>query len=320
MNNLYEEKEKGWRTRAAPGGGPGAAIQPGCGVERGSEKTTLWVPSRHALIQGSAARACLLAGPTSPRLREQPRAPDGGLSGPLPPLGPAALTWVNASPATSAWSRPGAGSTSPRLPWGLLDQSPEPPASRRPHPLPPWTAPPAGLLNPTRPARQLPPLVPSGAPFRTPSSLSSCAASRPSADTPAPRLQPVCPAQLPAAPGQLSSSRDAHVHAFLPDSLLPRLCTHGWTYSHLRAHTYLRMNTDTHILLHTHVYTIPGRHTNTLTHKNTHSYVLMHTHKHSHTGTCRHTFTHLDTRTSRIHMDTDTHTNTQTHTHSHTHT
>lgn len=77
MNNLYAEKEKGWRTRAAPGEGgvAGAAIQPVCGVERGSDKTTLWVPSRHALIQGSAARACLLAGPTSLRLREQPRGP-----------------------------------------------------------------------------------------------------------------------------------------------------------------------------------------------------------------------------------------------------
>ena len=54
MNNLYVEKEKGWRTRVrAVRGGAGAAIQPGCGVERGSDKATLWVPSRHALTQGS---------------------------------------------------------------------------------------------------------------------------------------------------------------------------------------------------------------------------------------------------------------------------
>lgn len=65
MNNLYAEKEKGWRTRAAPGEGgvAGAAIQPVCGVERGSDKTTLWVPSRHALIQGSAARGLPARGP-----------------------------------------------------------------------------------------------------------------------------------------------------------------------------------------------------------------------------------------------------------------
>ena len=92
MNNLYVEKEKGWRTRVrAVRGGAGAAIQPGCGVERGSDKATLWVPSRHALTQGSAARACLLEAPQAPGSGNTLGAPDGGLSGPLPRLGPAAL-------------------------------------------------------------------------------------------------------------------------------------------------------------------------------------------------------------------------------------
>ena len=105
MNNLYVEKEKGWRTRMrAVRGAAGAAIQPGCGVERGSDKATLWVPSRHALTQGSAARACLLEAPQAPGSGNTLGAPDGGLSGPLPRLGPAALPWVDESPTTSAWS------------------------------------------------------------------------------------------------------------------------------------------------------------------------------------------------------------------------
>lgn len=235
MNNLYVEKEKGWRTRVrAVRGGAGAAIQPGCGVERGSDKATLWVPSRHALTQGSAARACLLEAPQAPGSGNTLGAPDGGLSGPLPRLGPAALPWVDESPTTSAWSRPGAGSTSPRLPQGLLDQSPETQASRRSHPLPPWTAPPAGLLAPTGPARKLPPQVPSGVPFRLTSSLSSCASSpRPSRGHPRAPLTACLP--RPAAFHPRGSPRSRFPSRY---SLLPRPCTHGWTYSHLRAHTY----------------------------------------------------------------------------------
>ncbi|CAN0143017.1 unnamed protein product [Rangifer tarandus platyrhynchus] len=95
----------------------------------------------------------------------------------------------------------GAGSTSPRLPRGLLDQFAEPRASRRPHSLPPRTAPPAGL--PHRPAGKLQPGVPLGI------SLPSLCRLLPSAPRTPPcpardGKQPVCSAQLPAAAGQLS--------------------------------------------------------------------------------------------------------------------
>lgn len=251
-----------------PGVGGGGAIQPGCGVERGSDKATLWVPSRHALTQGSAARACLLEAPQAPGSGNTLGAPDGGLSGPLPPLGPAALPWVDESPATSAWSRPGAGSTSPRLPRGLLDQSPETQASRRPHPLPPWTAPPAGLLAPTGPARKLPPPVPSGVPFRTPSSLSSCASSpRPSRGHPRAPLTACLPRPAACCPRPACILGEAHVHAFLPYTV----------FSHVRAltgrhtHTYMLTLTHSHIPSthehrHTHTHSHPRLHNTTETH------------------------------------------------------
>lgn len=172
---------------------------------------------------------------------------------------------MNASPATSAWSRPGAGSTSPRLPRGPLDQSPEP-------------RPAAGLtrfrrgLHPCRPPEPHPACQTAPAPSPAGGPLPNavlpvflCPPPVHPADTPAPRLQPVCPAQLPAAPGQLSSSRDAHVHAFLPDSLLPRLCTHGWTYSHALTLTHSHIP-STHEHRHTHTPSHPRLHNTRETH------------------------------------------------------
>lgn len=195
---------------------------------------------------------------------------------------------------------------------------PRAPASRRPHPLPPWTAPPAGLLNPTRPARQLPPLVPPGVPFRTPCSLSSCAR-LPSIPRTPPR--PACSLSAPPScllPQASFHPRGTPTFTLSFPTVFSHVCAltggHTHTRSHLPTHTYhLRMNTDTHILLHTHVYTIPGRHTNT------HSYVLMHTHKHSHTGTCRHTLIHTLRYSHIPYTHGHRHTNTQTHTFTHTH-
>lgn len=234
MNNLYEEKEKaGGHVRRR--GGPGLRSSPAVGWS-GAQTNHPLGPFQTRLIQGSAARACLLAGPTSPGSGNSLGPLDGGLSGPLLPLGPAALPRVNASPATSAWSRTRAGSTSPRLPPGPPGPVPRAPASRRPRPLRRGLLSPAGLLNPTRLPDSSRPSP--GGPFRRPSSQSSSRPVHP-ADTPRPAysLSALRSCLLPQASFHPPAGRPTFTLSF-PIVFLPRLCTHGWTYSHLRAHTY----------------------------------------------------------------------------------
>lgn len=211
-------------------------------MERGSDKATLRVPSRYALIQGSAARACLLAGPASPWPREQPRGPWRWPERASALFRPCCSALGGRKPGDLRAEPTGAGSTSPRLPRGLLDQFTEPRASRRPHPLPPRTAPPAGL--PQRPARKLQPRVPSGVPL--PSAPVPPPPVRP-ADTPRPgganNLSAPPSRLLPQASFLDASSGEAPVHAFLPET------GKSSTSVHLRVDTLTRIRS--HLTTHT---------------------------------------------------------------------
>ena len=216
---------------------------------------------------GVSSRACLLEAPQAPGSGNTLGAPDGGLSGPLPPLGPAALPWVTKARRPPRGADPGLGPPPLGFP-GASWTSPQ-----RPRPA-------AGLTRFRRGLRRLPASWP--LPGQPESSGPQSRRGSPSerrppflpvppphvrpADTPAPRLQPVCPAQPPAAPGQLASSgKPTFTLSFpiqsSPTSVHSRVDILTLTRSHLPTHTYrLRMNTDTPILIHTHVYTIPQRH------------------------------------------------------------
>lgn len=174
MNNLYAEKEEGWRTRALPGGA-------GCDPARVWGGAGLGQSHPPGPFQTRPDPGVSGPGPASPWLGEQLGAPGGGLSGPLPSLGPAALPRVVASPATSAWSRPAPGPPPlgfPGPPGPVRGAPGQPPAS-------PASATDGAACRPPPPAGQKAPApVPSGVPLP----------SAPVPPPPAPRTRP-CPAR-----------------------------------------------------------------------------------------------------------------------------